>query len=314
MPKYAILNTGGFPNAPAEFEVHGASCADIAKKDPHGSYHWYVEAATPEAAVAAEVEVYEEQDQGWTADHHRILPCARPQAKTRPASGPQFEWSCPICGATIGTDIRPSQTPTCSGAVGAGGKRTHKPTIMKPTSEGATTKMANAKTKPAKKQADQDCLCFAEPWTAPGDDKPTPHHYQPCGALTRGTFAPGHDAKLKGALIRAAEVDMSITVHLEDGKTRKVDPHEAAKERGWSQYTDAAKERGERKAHEKAQKDAEKAARAAEREKAAAAKKAAATAKKKAAAAEAEKKAAVAKKAAAKKAAAAKKKAAARSK
>ena len=60
----------------AEFEIHAASCTSIAKYPSWGN-RWTVEAESPEQIVAEDVAVYEEQDQGWTADDFYIFPCAR---------------------------------------------------------------------------------------------------------------------------------------------------------------------------------------------------------------------------------------------
>lgn len=70
-----------------------------------------------------------------------------------------------------------------------------------------------------------------------GDDPNTlvSNVYQACGAETRRTFAPGHDAKLKGVLINEyragrdyAFVDGSLLVH--------VDPMTKATELGWAHF------------------------------------------------------------------------------
>ena len=80
MTTFTILSTGGSANATSEFEVHATSCRDIARKthsDPFVLAFDMGEWPSAEALVAAEVEVYTDQDQGWTADDHRIMGCAR---------------------------------------------------------------------------------------------------------------------------------------------------------------------------------------------------------------------------------------------
>jgi hypothetical protein len=81
------------------------------------------------------------------------------------------------------------------------------------------------------------------------------HVYQSCGSDTTRTFAPGHDAKLKSALIIAhrAGMDYSWT---DDGFLNHVDPLAKAIELGWAHFlTDApAKPARKRSAKPKAAK------------------------------------------------------------
>ena len=61
-----------------------------------------------------------------------------------------------------------------------------------------------------------------------------------CGRLVKGRFAPGHDAKLKGALIRAAVAGESFKIQDKDSKVVTKDPGEFASELGWGKYIDQA--------------------------------------------------------------------------
>lgn len=59
--------------------------------------------------------------------------------------------------------------------------------------------------------------------------------YGPCSANTRREFAPGHDAKLKGALIKAYR--NGTEYHYSDGGMLvSCDPVEEARKRGWSHF------------------------------------------------------------------------------
>ena len=80
LKSFTILHTGGASDAKAEWEVHRTGCRDIERtlrRSPFVDIYPSVVAATAEQVVAAEVEVYTAQDQGWTAADHRILPCCR---------------------------------------------------------------------------------------------------------------------------------------------------------------------------------------------------------------------------------------------
>lgn len=54
-----------------------------------------------------------------------------------------------------------------------------------------------------------------------------------CGRLVKGKFAPGHDAKLKGMLIRAAVAGEQFKTQDKGGKVVSHDPKAFAKELGW---------------------------------------------------------------------------------
>lgn len=113
----------------------------------------------------------------------------------------------------------------------------------------------------AKKAPDVLCQCYSEP--VPGK----PNTYQSCGRLSRSRFAPGHDAKLKGLLIKAArDGDGTLTLQEADGTSNKVDVAKYADGLGWAKYIDRALEIKAERAEKAAAKAADKAASAADRE------------------------------------------------
>lgn len=60
--------------------------------------------------------------------------------------------------------------------------------------------------------------------------------YGPCGANTRGgLFAPGHDAKLKGLLIKLRRAGQDYA-YIEGSTLRHVDPLSVAMQYGWSKF------------------------------------------------------------------------------
>ena len=85
------------------------------------------------------------------------------------------------------------------------------------------------------KVPDKPCQCNAE-W----DEKS--QSYKACGRLTSGRFAPGHDAKLKGVLIKATREGLKYYVlNADTDKVVGLDPEKVAADLGWSKYTDHAK-------------------------------------------------------------------------
>jgi hypothetical protein len=138
----------------------------------------------------------------------------------------------------------------------------------------ATKKAATKKAAAKSKAPDQECQCMTEP--VPGKEGT----YGSCGRVTRGRFAPGHDAKLKSLLIKHAVAGTKFKVW--DGKKAvTVDPDKRAAELGWSKFTDRAKEVAAEKAEKAEKRAAEREAAKAEKakaKKAAAAKKATAKA------------------------------------
>lgn len=99
--------------------------------------------------------------------------------------------------------------------------------------------------------------------------------HQDCGGETASTFLPGHDAKYKSVLIKAARAGESFH-YLSGGVLIDSDPRNLAAERGWERFIDAARadqatkdsaraERAVAAASRKAEKEAAKAARTAEK-------------------------------------------------
>jgi hypothetical protein len=63
-----------------EFHIHGAGCRDIKRGVQQGKY-WDAGfaqmAVSAEALVEAEVQVFTDQDQGWTANDFKVFPCCK---------------------------------------------------------------------------------------------------------------------------------------------------------------------------------------------------------------------------------------------
>lgn len=97
-----------------------------------------------------------------------------------------------------------------------------------------TVKAKPAKANKAKGAPANECQCNAEPTKTEGV-------YAACGRLTAGKFAPGHDAKLKGVLIKAVRAGQPYKTISAGGRVTNQDPHQVAKSHGWSKYTDGAK-------------------------------------------------------------------------
>jgi hypothetical protein len=80
MKSFTILRTGSSAKAKSEFEVHLTGCRDIARSSRRDQFvdasRPPIDATTAEHLVADEVATYTYQQQGWTADDHRIMPCA----------------------------------------------------------------------------------------------------------------------------------------------------------------------------------------------------------------------------------------------
>lgn len=75
------------------------------------------------------------------------------------------------------------------------------------------------------KEASNLCACYSET-DAQGN-------HVSCGRLVKGRFAPGHDAKLKGNLIRAAVAGEAYKIKDPDSKPVTKDVVAWAKELGW---------------------------------------------------------------------------------
>lgn len=147
------------------------------------------------------------------------------------------------------------------------------------------TRKSTAKKAPAKAKAEKApktmnaCECFSVEVGRTADDEPI---FGSCGEQTARRFAPGHDAKLKGALILCAVNGWSYNVQ-DGGSLTAYDPRKVADVRGWSHFIDRAVERSAARAKAtearlaareaaKAEREAAKQAKAAERAAAKAAK------------------------------------------
>jgi hypothetical protein len=91
-----------------------------------------------------------------------------------------------------------------------------------------------------------------------------------CRASTTRLFAPGHDAKLKGRLIRAGVADAMVTATDADGNTAELAPMEVARLFGFARQVHAGialgKDKEQAKAERKAKREAEREARQLRRE------------------------------------------------
>lgn len=139
-------------------------------------------------------------------------------------------YQCPRCGATQGVLITPTAPVTCSGMKRNEDNRfkpTHSSAVCVILTEGGETKPqpkpTNTKEKKTimSKEASNVCACYSE--VVKGDVHVT------CGRLCKGKFAPGHDAKLKGMLIRAAAAGETFKFSDDGGKTvQTADPAKQA--------------------------------------------------------------------------------------
>jgi hypothetical protein len=118
-------------------------------------------------------------------------------------------------------------------------------TTKTPAKKAAAKKAAAPKAKTVK--ALVPCKCHT---TQVGDVNGTPQ-FGPCGAETKRDFAPGHDARLKGLLIR---LHVASQVYLVRGQSPQ-DPMDVARERQWGGYLTAAKDREGRRAVAKVNRD-----------------------------------------------------------
>jgi len=82
-PTFTVIAVGASPFVTAhgcEWEVHAPGCRDIARTVNACAGRvetWEIAGADVDAAIAAEVAVYTDQDQGWTAEDHHVMGCAR---------------------------------------------------------------------------------------------------------------------------------------------------------------------------------------------------------------------------------------------
>lgn len=81
--------------------------------------------------------------------------------------------------------------------------------------------------------------------------------YKSCGATTDRIYAPGHDAKLKGALIKRYLADEPF-IQLDGGMLIHGDPMEVARQLGWDHFLVAAYARRADKAEAKRERAAAK--------------------------------------------------------
>lgn len=144
-------------------------------------------------------------------------------------------YRCPACGARVGAIGTPTTPVVCSGwkldPEAEGGKRrvhSTKVCVVETGVDGETKPQPNPnrKTPTMPKEASNLCACYSET-DAQGN-------HVSCGRLVKGRFAPGHDAKLKGNLIRAAVAGESYKTKDPDGKPVNRDVVAFAKELGWA--------------------------------------------------------------------------------
>lgn len=144
-------------------------------------------------------------------------------------------YKCPHCGNQIGAIGTPTAPVTCSGMKrtideDTGRERfrpTHPSTVCVIIDGGVTKPQPTTQKAKATKMAKEPtnlCGCYSVV-----DSKGV---HTSCGRLVKGKFAPGHDAKLKGMLIRAAVAGEKFVT--KDGtKTTTNDPMAFATELGW---------------------------------------------------------------------------------
>lgn len=138
-------------------------------------------------------------------------------------------YRCPKCSAEIGVLINPTAPVTCTGTkiTADGFRKTHSPVVCVIVNDDGSIQQ---QTKPTKEKAMPKeptnlCGCYSVV-----DAKGV---HTSCGKLVKGKFAPGHDAKLKGMLIRAAVAGSDFKTADAKGKVTVRDPKAFAKELGW---------------------------------------------------------------------------------
>lgn len=139
-------------------------------------------------------------------------------------------YRCPKCGTEQGVLITPTAPVFCTGVKKIDGefRKTHSPVVCVVITDDGEIKPQTQPTKEkamsSKKEAANLCGCYS---VVDGSGVHTS-----CGRLVKGKFAPGHDAKLKGMLIRAAAAGEQFKT--KDGtKVTSRDPLAFAKELGW---------------------------------------------------------------------------------
>lgn len=144
-----------------------------------------------------------------------------------------INYKCPKCSIIQGVLITPTAPVVCTGVkkdpITGEFRKTHSPTVcVIVTDDGEIHQQPKQLTKEkamsSKKEAANLCGCYS---VVDGSGVHTS-----CGRLVKGKFAPGHDAKLKGMLIRAAAAGEQFKT--KDGtKVTNRDPLAFAKELGW---------------------------------------------------------------------------------
>jgi hypothetical protein len=147
------------------------------------------------------------------------------------------------------------------------------PTAEKPAkaSKKATASGTPAEPKVRAPKPKNPCQCFSVR-TGDTTDEGVPI-FRSCGQTTSGTYAPGHDAKLKSVLL-----ELSINgqeYHRNDGAVLvSGDPTAMARDLNWGHFVDRAVESATARREARAQREAKAAERKAEREQVAEARKA----------------------------------------
>lgn len=112
-----------------------------------------------------------------------------------------YGYKCPACPGQAILHIEPSEPPICTGNPARSKHRARQMNLIIETPNQPKTRNENrAMAKPL-----NICECNTQP-TA------DPTVFESCGRLTKSRFAPGHDAKLKGLLIRLALAGESYKV------------------------------------------------------------------------------------------------------
>lgn len=131
-------------------------------------------------------------------------------------------------------------------------------TITMAAAKTPSKKASAAKAEPKAKAAKPLVACKCNTERVGGtDDAPI---FGPCGAQTKRDFAPGHDARLKGLLIRLHVLGQDYQVKGQPARK----PLDVAKERQWGGYLTAAADRDSRRSVAKANRAAAAAERKAE--------------------------------------------------
>lgn len=141
---------------------------------------------------------------------------------------------CPKCSTKVGVVSTPTAPVICTGQkLGPEGFfKAHTADVLCETlnEDGSRSKQTTTNnqrkttTMPIPKEATNLCACYSVETNGVRTS---------CGRLVKGKFAPGHDAKLKGILIRAAVAGETLKLKDGDGKVTSVQPLAYAKTMGW---------------------------------------------------------------------------------